>query len=617
MAGIFMSLLRRHFVLRWLTLCALIALFRAANGQDLLNDNPTFSPFNLELRPYATLPAGDSRIIGMTTRTGDTRLYVTTEGGRIYTINTDAAGTTTPVIWFDVSSAEASLGHPLFGNFSQTGLQSVAFHPDFDRVGTLGYEKLYTTMLEQRPANSAGHVYLGDSAHGSGVEADGVLAEWTFNHQTGQVDTNSYRELFRVNMPLLDHPIKQARFNPYAKPGEEDYGLLYMTHGDSNVKSSPSDDSQHLGNVLGKMIRINPLQSGANRYTIAPTNPFAGSNDPGVLKEIYASGLRNPHTFSFNQDDQNNIAILAGDIGRNNVEEVNLIVPGGNYGWPKREGTFVHLQLTDSDPNEGYITGVAPLPTNEAILGYTFPAAQYDHNAGYGEINTGSAIASGFVIRNGSDPNLHNQFIFNDFSNQDGNVYHADFGELLNAATKLNSNDPQRDEPRELTQAVVRKLRLSLDEDNNPNTPPQIYDDFRSLLNWPRSDTRYGEGVFGEMYISSKINGKIYLVTNSMPLLGDYNDDRVVDANDYVLWRHSLGQAGYHLAADGDGNGVVNATDYDVWRKQFGQTSLSGAGTSGTVPEPASSFMLVVVILLLAVRRHSIFHKMPHSNCCS
>ena len=569
-----MSLWRRHCVLRWLSLSALIAFSPAADGQDLLNDNPTFSPFNLELRPYATLPAGDGRIIGMTTRIGETRLYVTTEGGRIYTINTDAAGNTTPVTWFDVGSAEASLGQPVYGNNSQMGLQSVAFHPDFDRAGTLGYGKLFTTMLEQRPGNSAGHVYLGVTAHGSGIEADGVLAEWTFDHQTGQVNTNSYRELFRVNMPVLDHPIKQARFNPYAKPGDDDYGLLYMTHGDSNVKNSPNDDPQHLGNVLGKMIRINPLQSGANRYTIPPTNPFAGSTDPGVLKEIFASGLRNSHTFSFNRDDQNNIIILAGDIGRNNIEEVNLIVPGGNYGWPEREGTFVHLQLPDSDPNEGYITGVAPLPNNEATLGYIFPRAQYDHNAGYSEIDTGNAIASGFVIRNSSDPNLRNQFIFNEFANQDGSVYHADFGELLNAVTKLNSNDPQHDEPGELTQAVLHKLHLSLDDDNNPNTPPQIYDDFRNLLNRPRSDTRYGEGVFGEMYISSKINGTIYLVTNSLPLFGDYNRDGVVGTADYVVWRHSLGLADYHLAADGDGNGVVNSTDYEVWRMHFGETSL-------------------------------------------
>jgi hypothetical protein len=114
-----------------LTLCwlALLGLFSAARGawaQDLLNDNLAYSPFNLELRPYATLPVNDRRIIGMITRSGDPRLYVTTEGGRIFTINKDAQGNTTPESWFDVASAAASLGHPLSGGASQLGLQSVA-----------------------------------------------------------------------------------------------------------------------------------------------------------------------------------------------------------------------------------------------------------------------------------------------------------------------------------------------------------------------------------------------------------------------------------------------------------------------------------------------------------
>lgn len=587
----------------WLFLGLSAVLAQHAIGQDLLNDNLTYSSFNLDLRPYITLPADDHSIIQMQTRTGDNRLYVTTEAGSIYTLDTDGSGHTTANKWFDVRSAENSLGHPLFGSSSQLGLQSVAFHPDFDHVGTAGYGKIYTTMLENRPADSTGHFYLGDSAHGATVPEDGVLAEWTYNHQTGQVDPNSYRELFRVNMPVSDHPIKQARFDPYAKPGDADYGLLYMTHGDSNSKESPNDDPQHLGNVLGKMIRINPLQSGPSRYTIPATNPFAASNDPNVLKEVFAYGLRNPHTYSFNRDDQNHIDILAGDIGRNNVEEVDVITAGANYGWPKREGTFVHLQLPDSDPNEGYITGVAPLPANEAVNGYTYPVAQYDHDAVYSEINTGSAIASGFVIRNASDPNLRNQLIVNDFADHDGLVYHADFNSMLGAVTKLDSGDP----PSDLTQAELHKLHLALDADNNPNTPAQIYDNFKSLLGATRSDTRYGEGLLGEMYISSKVNGTIYLVTNSVPLLGDYDKNGVVNAADYVVWRDSRGQTGYQLDADGNGDGVIDSLDYDVWRAHFGAVwtppAGAGAGNPMAVPEPGCGMLLALAGLLACGRR--------------
>src|SRR5262245_58548398 len=92
------------------SLFVLIAPSSPVRAQDLLNDNPQYSPFNLELRPFVMLPANDRSIIGMTTRKGDARLYVATEGGRIYTINPDGSGGVTPAPWFDLAGAEAALG---------------------------------------------------------------------------------------------------------------------------------------------------------------------------------------------------------------------------------------------------------------------------------------------------------------------------------------------------------------------------------------------------------------------------------------------------------------------------------------------------------------------------
>jgi glucose/arabinose dehydrogenase len=588
----------------------LISQPRAAGAQDLLNDNPSYSDFNLELRVFATLPASSKNIISMTTRRGDPRLCVSTQEGQIHILEPNETGSATPALWFDVASAESSLGHPLHGNSSQSGLQSVAFHPDFERADTPGYGKLYTTMLETRPANAQGHFYLGSSVPAPGIAADGVVAEWTFDHQAGAVIVNSYRELFRVNMPLYDHPIKQARFNPYSNPGDDDYGLLYITHGDSNLKPSSNNDPQRLDNALGKIRRIDPLQSGADRYSIPASNPFADSTDPGVLNEIYAYGLRNPHTFSFNKDAEGNVHILAGDIGRDNVEEINRIVAGGNYGWPKREGTFAHLQVPENDPAAGYITGVGPLAPDEASQGITFPVAQFDHNAMFSQIASGNAIASGFVLRNASDPRLRNQLIFNNFAFHDGIVYHADFDEMLDAIDHLVEGDPNRDEPAELAQSVLHKLRLSLDHDNDADTPPQVHDDFHQLLSWPRSDTRYGEGALGEMYISSKIDGTIYLVTNSLPLAGDYNRDGAVDAADYTIWRRSLGDNGYQLAADGNGNGEIDVSDYTVWHTHFGVSLISGIGIAqaakGAVPEPTDLVLFAVALSATLIRRHSV-----------
>jgi len=615
-----------HIRLTTLSMLVAIVVFASppsARAIDLLNDNITFSPFNLEVRKYVNMPAGSNNIISMTTRSGDSRLYVTTQEGKIYVINQRANGVGLSTVWFDMATTGVSLD----GFSGQLGLQSTAFHPDFDKPETPGYGKFYTTMMRSHPDDTSNLFYLGDTPHGTGAP-DSVLTEWTFNHDTGQVDPNSYRELYRVNLPVSDHQIKQARFNPYAKPGDDDYGLLYVTHGDSNVQHSPDAYPQRPGNALGKMLRIDPLQAGTDPYTIPATNPFVDTPRPDVLKEIYAFGFRNPHNFSFNPDDQGNVRILVGDIGRANIEEVNLVVPGGNYGWPLREGTFVSSQNPDNTPNSGYYDGVSAIPANEANLNldYIYPVAQFDHNNNTDStpINTpyaGMAISSGFVIQNGSDPNLDGQLIFANLAFSDGNVYQASFDEMLGAKISLEPGDL----PSSLSQAELHRLRLALDHDNNPDTAPQIHDDFMSLINnFGRTDTRFGEGVFGEMYISSKTNGVIYLVTNSVPLLGDYNKNHVVDAADYVVWRNSLGETGYHLAADGNGNGVVDGADYEVWKTNFGEVwtgSGSGLGASNdnylqTVPEPTLLALICGVSLALVASgrqfcRQSIVARLP------
>jgi glucose/arabinose dehydrogenase len=579
------------------------ALAHHQQTEDLLGDNPTYSSFNLELRPYLTMPAGSANIISMTTRLGDNGLYVTTQEGKVHLVTPNGSGAGTRSTWFDI----ATTGVSLFGNSGQAGLQSIAFHPEFDQEGMPGHGKFYATLLR---SHSAGANFLGNSSSGAG-SPDGVLAEWTYNHANGTF--SGFRELFRVNMPVNDHPIKQARFNPYAVPGDEDYGLLYLTHGDSNPQHSPDDHPQLLSNALGKMIRVNPLDpdgAGTARYSIPATNPFAASSDPAVLKEVYAYGFRNPHNFSFNKDDNGDVHILVGNIGRANVEEVELALPGHNYGWPNREGTFVEKQLANSVADAGYISGVDDLPANEAnvVDAYgnrnTYPVAQFDHNAQVSQVSSDSSIASGFVIRNGSDPNLHNQLLFNNFPEHDSFMYRADFDDILSAVTTLDPNDPTRDTPDELTQAPLSLLRLALDHDNNPATPAQVFDDVNTMLADTRNDTRYGEGVFGEMYISTKRKGGvIYLVTNSMPLLGDFNKDRVVDAADYTVWRDSLNATGYHLAADGNGDAKVDAADYDVWRSNFGKVwGAAGAGAL-SVPEPASAALFASAGLFLSASR--------------
>lgn len=80
---------------------------------------------------------------------------------------------------------------------------------------------------------------------------------------------------------------------------------------------------------------------------------------------------------------------------------------------------------------------------------------------------------------------------------------------------------------------------------------------------------------------------------------GDYNKDKVVDSADYVVWRHSFGQTGAGLAADGNWSGQVDAGDYAVWKANVGEPNSSGAIASAAVPEPASVVLVALGILAI------------------
>ena len=81
-------------------------------------------------------------------------------------------------------------------------------------------------------------------------------------------------------------------------------------------------------------------------------------------------------------------------------------------------------------------------------------------------------------------------------------------------------------------------------------------------------------------------------------VLGDYNNNGVVDAADYVLWRN-----GGPLQNEVETAGSVTPEDYTAWRARFGNTAGSGSsnlGSSSAVPEPAT-------VLLVAIALSSVF----------
>jgi len=180
---------------------------------------------------------------------------------------------------------------------------------------------------------------------------------------------------------------------------------------DEGVGHAPEGNAQSLapGNVLGKILRIDPLgRNAANgRYGIPPDNPFVGK--PGA-DEIFAYGFRNPFRMSFDGDGR----LIAGEVGQNAIEEVDVVTAGANYGWRVKEGTFLFDTAGPTAP--GFVVADSPgLPA-----GLTDPIAQYDHTDAAGQPAARTAVIGGFVYRGHQLRQLRGQYVFGDYSGTGG-----------------------------------------------------------------------------------------------------------------------------------------------------------------------------------------------------
>jgi hypothetical protein len=126
--------------------------------------------------------------------------------------------------------------------------------------------------------------------------------------------------------------------------------------------------------------------------------------------------------------------------------------------------------------------------------------------------------------------------------------------------------------------------------------------------------------------LSAEDDAAVPWVEQQLNLPGDYNQDGVVDAADYVLWRDTKGHTGVGLPADGDGDQTVDQADYDLWRANFGLRSQiivntsSGAGSSqnlasSAVPEPMPECLLTLGIILACIYRRPKAHLCRVLRC--
>ena len=181
----------------------------------------------------------------------------------------------------------------------------------------------------------------------------------------------------------------------------------------SNIRSCVIN----LRSFLGTVMRIDPAGNNSKngKYGIPADNPFVNETDPLAVKEIYAYGFRNPHRLTW--DPTNNNRLMVTDIGEANIEELNIVEKGGDYGWPNREGNFGITTTKD-------MKTVYKLSTSD--LGrFEKPFAQYDHQEG-------NAISGGFVYEGNLTP-LKNKYVFSDIVN--GRLFYVNIDPALTDST--------------------------------------------------------------------------------------------------------------------------------------------------------------------------------------
>src|SRR5437867_312572 len=348
----------------------------------------------------ATVASGLTAPLELTSPADGTgRLFIVQQTGQILIFEN---GAILPTPFLDVADRLV----PLFPDYDERGLLGFAFHPDFNNASAPGFHKIYTYTNE--PVDGPADFTVPDP---SPFDNQVVIAEWQVSATDPNViDPSTRREVVRIDHPQFNHEGGKLAFRAIDH-------YLYLSEGDGGNANDVGDghnpnkgNGQDRTNVLGKLLRIDPLDpaltmgspdpiSANGKYRIPRTNPFLAQ--PRAVHEIFAYGLRNPFRFSFDPTlDQ----LIIGDVGQNNIEEIDLGVAGSNYGWNKKEGTFLF------NPVDGTI---APDPNPDP--GLVNPVAEYSHFDGI-------AVIGGFTYRGTLVPLLANRYIFGDLGGNAGSA---------------------------------------------------------------------------------------------------------------------------------------------------------------------------------------------------
>lgn len=218
-----------------------------------------------------------------------------------------------------------------------------------------------------------------------------------------KADPDSARVIMQIDYPYCNHHGGKVAFGPD--------GYLYIGVGDGGWEGDVNDSGQDLHTWLGKMLRIDVNSSTPDRaYNIPKDNPFLtplqqmtlfGVSElafskihPHAKPEIWAYGIRNPWTFSF---DRKTGDLYIADVGQNFWEEVDFQPAaskgGENYGWKLLHGSHPFpIELEKGAPRIGVL-----------------PIAEYSH------VDQGTCVVGVGIYRGKEYPSLQGVYFVADW----------------------------------------------------------------------------------------------------------------------------------------------------------------------------------------------------------
>jgi len=281
----------------------------------------------------------------------------------------------------------------MISSFLELGMFSMAFHPDFKTNG-----KVYICYAD---------LWFNGAS---------MIIEYQQSKKNpDQLDVETARVIMQIDFPYCNHHGGQIAFGPD--------GYLYIGVGDGGWEGDVISTGQDLHTVMGKMLRIDVNKSSGDRaYDVPKDNPFItplqqmtlfGVSEeafskvhPKAKPEIWAYGLRNPWTFSF---DSKTGDLYIADIGQNHWEEINMQPAsskgGENYGWKFMCGSHPFPMILKKNPDG---TETAVDPENYPKVG-VLPIAEYSH------VDQGICVINLGVSRNAAHPELEGVYFAADW----------------------------------------------------------------------------------------------------------------------------------------------------------------------------------------------------------